>query len=121
VDTVSLDRQPTLLGELLELRPLRADDFQALFRMAADPLVWEQHPERDRYQEATFRAFFDDVFRSVRRVIFIIGPQSRRSQRAVEKIGSVPAGTRTDAQGRERLVYELTPVLYARSQGSGAA
>jgi N-acetyltransferase len=54
-DMVSLDWQPALLGELLELRPLPADDFQALFRAAADPLIWEQHPDRDRYQETTSR------------------------------------------------------------------
>jgi N-acetyltransferase len=179
---VSFDRQPTLLGELLALRPLRADDFQELFRVAADPLIWEQHPEQDRYQEATFRAFFDEAlasggalvaidqangqiigssryhgydpatgvieigwsflarahwggryngemkrlmlehaFRSVTRVIFVIGPQNRRSQRAVEKIGGVRARTMTDPQGRERLVYELTPARYARSQAPGAA
>jgi RimJ/RimL family protein N-acetyltransferase len=179
---VSFDRQPTLRGELLELRPLRADDFPALCQAAADPLIWEQHPEPDRYKEATFRTFFaealasggalvaidrtsgriigssryhgydpaasvveigwsflaraywggryngemkrlmlDHAFRSVSRVIFIIGPANRRSQRAVEKLGAVPAGTTTDPQGRERLVYELTAALYERSRVSGAA
>lgn len=172
---VSFDRQPVLLGELLELRPLRADDFEALFRVAADPLIWDQHPERNRCQEAPFRAFFQEglasggalvaldratgqiigssryhgydaersvieigwsflaraywggryngemkrlmlehAFRSVKRVIFIIGPDNRRSQRAVEKIGATRAGTTTDAHGRERLVYELTPAVYER-------
>lgn len=176
------DRQPSLLGELLELRPLRANDFEALFRVAADPLIWEQHPERDRYQEPTFRAFFEEAltsggalvaldranghiigssryhgydaegsvieigwsflarvywggryngemkrlmvehaFKSVKRVIFTIGPENRRSQRAVEKIGGVRAGTTTDAHGRERVVYELTPTLYARAQGPGTS
>jgi len=179
---VSFDRQPILIGELLELRPLRADDFDALFRVAADPRIWEQHPEPDRYQPATFRAFFeealnsggalvavnrasgqiigssryhgydanrsvieigwsflaraywggryngemkrlmlDHAFRWVNRVIFIIGPDNRRSQRALEKIGGVHAGTTTDAHGRERLVYELTPALYARRQDAGGS
>jgi RimJ/RimL family protein N-acetyltransferase len=173
---VSFDRQPFLLGELLELRPLRADDFEALFQVAADPLIWKQHPEPNRYQQATFRAFFEEAlmsggalvavdranghiigssryhgydaersvieigwsflaraywggqyngemkrlmlehaFRSVQRVIFIIGPDNRRSQRAVEKIGGVRAGTTIDAHGRERVVYELTPELYAHA------
>ena len=58
------DRQPSLIGELLELRPLRASDFEALFRVAADPLIWEQHPDRDRYQEATFRASFEEALAS---------------------------------------------------------
>jgi RimJ/RimL family protein N-acetyltransferase len=50
----------------------------------------------------------------VERVVFIIGPDNRRSRRAVEKIGAAPAGTTLDDQGRERLVYELTPARYAR-------
>jgi hypothetical protein len=37
------DLQPTLVGELLTLRPLRGDDFDALYAAAADPLVWAQH------------------------------------------------------------------------------
>lgn len=45
--------------------------------------------------------------------VFIIGPDNRRSQRAVEKIGGVRAGTTIDAHGRERVVYELTPALLA--------
>ena len=178
---MSFDRQPLLRGELLELRPLQADDFEALFRVAADPLIWEQHPERNRYQEATFKAFFaealasggalvaidrangqvigssryhgydaqrsvieigwtflaraywggrfngemkrlmlEHAFRSVTRVIFVIGPENRRSQRAVEKLGGVRAGTTTDEHDRERVVYELTPARYARAQESGA-
>jgi RimJ/RimL family protein N-acetyltransferase len=172
---MSFDRQPILRGELLELRPLRADDFADLYRVAGDPLIWEQHPERDRYLEPVFRAFFDEAlasggalvaldratgqiigssrfhgydpeqgvieigwtflaraywggryngemkrlmldhaFQQVERVIFIIGPDNLRSQRAVEKIGGVRAGTAFDANGQEKVVYELTPALYER-------
>src|SRR6478752_2109559 len=56
--------QPHLQGELLELRPLREDDFAALFAVASDPLIWEQHPNSDRYQEEVFRAFFRDAMQS---------------------------------------------------------
>jgi RimJ/RimL family protein N-acetyltransferase len=56
-----LDRQPVLEGEHVRLRPLRADDWEALFAVAADPLVWEQHPAHDRWREPVFRAFFDDA------------------------------------------------------------
>ena len=179
---MSFDRQPFLVGELLELRPLQGGDFEALFRVAADPLIWELHPEPNRYQEATFRAFFEDAlassgalvaldratgqiigssryhgydaersvieigwtflarsfwggryngemkrlmlehaFKSVKRVIFTIGPDNRRSQRAVEKIGGVRSGTTTDAHGRARVVYELTPALCAQRPRSSAA
>lgn len=50
--------QPTLSGELLELRPLRTNDFDALYAVASDPLIWEQHPANDRYKEGVFREFF---------------------------------------------------------------
>jgi len=56
-----MDRQPSLEGERLLLRPLRAGDWEALFAVAADPLVWEQHPAHDRWQEPVFRAYFDDA------------------------------------------------------------
>ena len=56
-----MNRQPTLEGKRLLLRPLRPDDWDALFAVAADPLVWELHPANDRWQEPVFRAFFDDA------------------------------------------------------------
>jgi len=58
------DFQPTLKGELLELRPLRAEDFHALYAVAADPLIWEQHPVRDRYKEEVFKGFFREALES---------------------------------------------------------
>ncbi|MCZ8370810.1 MAG: GNAT family protein [Porphyrobacter sp.] len=56
-----LDCQPVLEGEHVRLRPLRADDWDALFAVASDPLIWAQHPAHDRWQEPVFRAFFDDA------------------------------------------------------------
>ncbi len=53
------DLQPTLTGETVILRPLHADDWPEMFKAAADPLIWEQHPARDRYLEPVFRGFFD--------------------------------------------------------------
>jgi RimJ/RimL family protein N-acetyltransferase len=50
--------QPELRGDIIELRPLRATDFDELFAVASDPLIWEQHPNNDRYQEPVFRDFF---------------------------------------------------------------
>jgi len=66
--------------------------------------IWEQHPARDRYQP--------EVFRAVDRVIFLIGAENYRSQRAVEKIGATPAGTRIDGYGRERLAFEITAAVF---------
>ncbi|MBI1402127.1 MAG: GNAT family N-acetyltransferase [Porphyrobacter sp.] len=56
-----LDRQPVLADERLLLRPLAADDWDALFAVASDPLIWEQHPAHDRWREEVFRAFFADA------------------------------------------------------------
>jgi len=176
-----LDRQPHLESALIELRPLGAGDFAALFQVAADPLIWEQHPERNRYQEPVFREFFRDAlesggalvaidraagriigssrfhgynagareveigwtflareywggryngemkrlmleyaFRWVDRVLFVIGPENLRSQRAVEKIGGRKAGNTLDRHGRERVVYTLTPEQYASRSATPA-
>lgn len=52
------DLQPTLRGKLIILRPLRPEDFAHLFAVASDPLIWEQHPARDRYKEDVFKEFF---------------------------------------------------------------
>jgi RimJ/RimL family protein N-acetyltransferase len=54
------DLQPFLRGELLELRPLRAEDFADLYAVASDPLIWEQHPIKVRYQEEVFSGFFHE-------------------------------------------------------------
>jgi RimJ/RimL family protein N-acetyltransferase len=171
--TRDFDLQPVLKGELLELRPLEAADFDQLFAIARDPLIWEQHPNHDRYQEEQFRIFFrealasggaliaieiqdrriigssrfhgydrerseieigwtflpraywggryngemkrlmlEHAFRFVDRVIFLVGLQNVRSQRAVEKIGGVRVGSRPDAAGRESIVYEITAATY---------
>lgn len=56
-----LDRQPILEGPTLRLRPLAPGDWDALFAVASDPLIWTQHPAHDRWQEPVFRAFFDEA------------------------------------------------------------
>src|SRR5258708_34648525 len=55
------DLQPNLKGELIELRPLRPEDWDDLFAVASDPLIWEQHPESDRYKEDVFKIFFREA------------------------------------------------------------
>lgn len=167
---MSFDLQPILEGERLSLRPLRPEDFLDLYAVASDPLIWEQHPNKDRHTEVVFREFFREAlesggaliavdsrdgrvigssrfhgydggkseieigwtflarshwggvyngemkrlmlrhaFRFVKSVIFLIGPQNVRSQRAIEKVGGVRAGTRSDSSGRESLVYRIGP------------
>jgi RimJ/RimL family protein N-acetyltransferase len=56
-----MDRQPTLEGETLLLRPLEPADWDALYAVASDPLIWELHPAHDRWQEGVFRAYFADA------------------------------------------------------------
>ena len=163
------DLQPVLTGELLELRPLRPEDFHDLYAVASDPLIWEQHPVKDRYREEVFKEFFREAlesggalvtidskggqvigssrfhgydeekseieigwtflarshwggiynwemkqlmlrhaFRFVNSVIFLVGPQNLRSQRALEKIGAVSVGSKLDKDDRLSLVYRIT-------------
>ncbi|HWC96936.1 MAG TPA: GNAT family N-acetyltransferase [Candidatus Sulfopaludibacter sp.] len=61
---MSFELQPYLTGELLELRPLRAEDWDALFAAASDPEIWAQHPASDRYREEVFRDFFQGALQS---------------------------------------------------------
>jgi len=142
---------------------------------AADPLIWEQHPVKNRHEEAAFQVFFREAlasggaliaidattgrligssrfhgydekrseveigwtflarshwggmyngqmkelmlqhaFRFVNCVVFLVGPQNLRSQRAVEKIGGVRVGSRPDTKGRESYVYQITASAFAQ-------
>ena len=162
------DLQPILIGDRVELRPLQPADFDDLYAVAADPLIWEQHPDPERYTREVFQRYFDGAlqsggafavidrrtgtiigssryhdynepageveigwtfleraywggtynremkqlmlahaFRFVRRVVFLVGPDNIRSQRAMEKIGGVRAGTRANAAGLESVVFEI--------------
>ena len=51
-------------GDLVLLRPTRADDWQEMFAAASDPLIWAGHPARDRYTESGFRKYFDGALQS---------------------------------------------------------
>jgi len=157
-----------LRGERLWLRPLREEDWDQLFAVASDPLIWEQHPVPDRYREEVFRGFFreamesggafvvldakDDrvigssrylgydperseieigftflaraywggtynremkdlilrhAFRFVRHVVFLVGLENWRSQKAMEKIGGRRIATRLNGSGRENVVFQI--------------
>ena len=56
-----MDRQPVLEGERLVLRPLRENDWDALYAVASDRELWALHPSHDRWQEPVFREFFADA------------------------------------------------------------
>jgi RimJ/RimL family protein N-acetyltransferase len=177
-NTAPFDLQPILKGKLLELRPLRLGDFPDLYAVASDPLIWEQHPAKDRCEENVFQQFFQKAldsggaflaidrkdgrvigtsrfhdydagrnqievgftflarshwggtynremkelmlrhaFKYVERVVFLIDPNNFRSQRAVEKIGGVRAGSTQNAEGRDSFVYEITAPVFAEQFG----
>lgn len=61
---MSFDLQPHLKGQLIELRPLALEDWDGLFAVASDPLIWEQHPESDRYKQEVFKVFFEGALES---------------------------------------------------------
>ncbi|MBX7483476.1 GNAT family N-acetyltransferase [Qipengyuania qiaonensis] len=54
-----MDRQPTLETARLVIGPLVEADREALYAIASDPAVWEQHPMHDRWRRGVFDAFFD--------------------------------------------------------------
>jgi len=58
------DLQPALENDLIQIVPLKETDFDALFTVASDPLIWEQHPNKDRYQREVFQNFFKGAIES---------------------------------------------------------
>jgi RimJ/RimL family protein N-acetyltransferase len=170
---MDFDLQPTLTGKLIELRPLAPADFDALFQAASDPLIWEQHPENDRYTRDVFQRYFDGAieskgalavvdrksgrvigssryhdlkseesqveigftfleraywggeynqemkrlmldhaFRFVERVVFVVGENNLRSQKALEKIGArflkKSESAARDGSVRKNVVFQIT-------------
>jgi RimJ/RimL family protein N-acetyltransferase len=105
---VPFDLQPVLRGELLELRPLRPEDFDDLFAVASDPLIWEQHPARDRYQEKTFRAFFREAMESGGALIAIAA-----------RDGRVIGSSRFHGYDSEKSEIEIGWTFLARSHWGG--
>ena len=53
------DPQPVLDGPTVRVRPLTRDDREALFAAISDPLIWEQHPAKDRHEPAGFARYLD--------------------------------------------------------------
>jgi N-acetyltransferase len=76
---MSFDLQPRLEGKLIELRPLTPADWHDLFAVASDPLIWEQHPESDRYKEDVFKVFFREALECGGAFIII----DKKSQRII--------------------------------------
>ena len=56
--------QPILENENVKLVPLTQTDFEELFVVSSEPLVWEQHPNKDRYKREVFENFFQGAMES---------------------------------------------------------
>ena len=102
------DLQPVLKGDLLELRPLRPEDFQSLFAVAADPLIWEQHPAKDRHREERFRTFFREAVECGGTLIAID-----------TRDGRIVGSSRFHAYNEERSEVEVGWTFLARSHWGG--
>ena len=106
--SVSLDRQPVLEGNLIRARPLRADDFDDLRGVACDPLIWEQHPAKDRAQPDGFKRWFEEAMSSGGALVVI-----DRSDQTV--IGT----SRFDGLDPVQKVVEIGWTFLARSRWGG--
>jgi N-acetyltransferase len=101
-------RQPVIKGELLQLRPLRLEDFADLYAVASDQLIWEQHPHNTRYQEEVFRKFFQDALASGGALVAIDS-----------KTGRIIGSSRYDGYNREKGQVEIGWTFLARSHWGG--
>lgn len=60
---MTFNLQPSLENELIQLRPLVAEDCEALYEVAKDPMIWAQHPD-DRHEKNRFELFFEESIAS---------------------------------------------------------
>jgi len=103
------DLQPSLHGDLLHLRPLSPHDFDDLYAVASDPLIWEQHPNSDRYKEEVFKTFFRDAL------------ESRGALTAIEnKTQRIIGSSRFHGHDQEKSEIEIGWTFLARSHWGGA-
>jgi len=59
------------MDDLITLRPLIDSDFEPLYEIAKDPLIWEQHPCFNRYRSKEYSEFFNDSLKSKGALIII--------------------------------------------------
>ena len=55
---------PPLTNELVVAKSLATSDFDLLYRAASDPLIWEQHPNPNRWQKEAFTNYFEGAIQS---------------------------------------------------------
>jgi len=59
-----INLQPILENEKILLHPLLQSDFEMLYIIASNPKVWEQHPNKNRWQKDVFQIFFEGAIQS---------------------------------------------------------
>lgn len=107
--TGHFDLQPTLNGELLQLRPLRPDDYHDLYAVASDPRIWEQHPAKDRCEEGVFKGFFQKALDSGGALVAIDC-----------KNGRMVGSSRFHGYDKEKREVEIGWTFLARSHWGGS-
>lgn len=63
-ESCNFNLQPYLTGDTLKVVPLKPEDFESLYSAAADPLIWEQHPQSNRFQRSVFEKYFESAISS---------------------------------------------------------
>ncbi len=64
MENTTINFQPALKNELVIAEPLQQTDFELLYKAASDPLIWEQHPNKNRWQLQAFENYFDGAIKS---------------------------------------------------------
>jgi len=60
-----MNLQPAhLKNDIVWLEPLKQQHFEELYLVASDPLIWEQHPNPDRYKLDAFTNYFKGAMES---------------------------------------------------------
>jgi RimJ/RimL family protein N-acetyltransferase len=58
----SIDWKPKdLENDLIKLVPMTEFDFERIYEVASDPVIWEQHPSSDRYKREVFEGYFNGI------------------------------------------------------------
>ena len=68
------------------MRPLEPDDFDATYAAASDPLIWEQHPAKDRHKREVFERFFSDAMKSGGALLAVDPKDGRATRVGIEVI-----------------------------------
>lgn len=56
---------PDLLqNDWVVMRRLKPADFESLYKAASDPLIWQQHPNPERYKREVFATYFEGAINS---------------------------------------------------------